>query len=78
MSEVKYRVCDIDGCNNRTEESQFKTNVIFHTDQTEGRSTEPYFSSHVLDICLSCKNKILETKKYIQGHGAQGHNTYTL
>lgn len=78
MAEVKYRVCDIDGCENQTNEEPFKTNVIFHTDQTEGRSTKPYFSFHTLDICLGCKNKILKTKKYIQGWGAQGHNTYKI
>jgi len=49
--------------------------IIFTTDQTEGRSRKPYLSMEELDICEKCMNKILKGN-YLFGSGAQGYNEY--
>lgn len=49
--------------------------VIFHTEQTEGRSCGPYLSNESLEICETCYQKVLDGN-YIHAHGAQGHNKY--
>ena len=71
--------CDIKDCKNTWE---FKENyrkaemqVIFHTEQTEGRCTEPYFQLLKLDMCGECGEKVMTSKRYLEAHGAQGHNT---
>lgn len=46
--------------------------VMFFSDQTEGRSCEPYISQEVIDVCDSCIKKIIRVK----GYGVQGHNNY--
>lgn len=48
--------------------------VVFHTDQTEGRSCEPYISNQNMDVCNDCCLKILK----VSGMGAQGCNTYSI
>jgi len=49
--------------------------VIFTTDQTEGRSIEPHLSMEKIDICKSCLNKVVQGN-YLWGYGAQGYNKY--
>ena len=49
--------------------------VIFLTEQTEGRGIEPYLSNETFDICKTCLQKRLEGKS-IYGNGAQGYNNY--
>ena len=68
--------CDIDGCNNPAKHKEFGLQVIFTTDQTEGRSCDPYLSHVVIDLCHGCMTNILKYGKYIFAHGAMGHNTY--
>lgn len=70
-------VIECDVCKEKvcTTVDSIKMQIVFTTEQTEGRSTKPYFSSHNLDLCEKCLNKAL-TGNYIFGHGAQGHNTY--
>ena len=51
--------------------------VIFTTEQTEGRSTKPYLSMQKVDLCDKCKAFILEGH-YVFGSGAQGHNDYHI
>lgn len=77
MAEVRYNVCDISGCTTQTEES-IKVTVIFDTEQTEGRRVEPYLALETLDICPECKQKMIDSGKFIQASGAQGYNTYIL
>ena len=48
--------------------------VIFHTDQTEGRSCSPYISKEKLDLCNECTKRIL----MLDGWGAQGVNSYAI
>lgn len=49
--------------------------VIFTTDQTEGRSREPYLSMERVDLCDECYAKVLDGNGLF-GSGAQGHNQY--
>ncbi len=67
--------CDIEKCNNDFLVETKDIQVIFTTDQTEGRSCTPYLSNEKVDICVDCLIKVLEGN-YIWANGAQGHNTY--
>lgn len=69
--------CDIKDCENNPQKKGFKIQVIFTTDQTEGRSCEPYLSDETIDICKSCLDKVLKGN-YIFASGAMGYNTYIL
>lgn len=73
--------CDIDGCDNDVPENNrgIRMDVIFTTEQTEGRGVEPYISKTTsLDICKSCLGRVVKSGKYIRAHGAQGYNTYEI
>lgn len=65
--------CDI--CFKEKEIENRVIQVIFTTEQTEGRSCEPYLSPQKIDICKECLDKVLKGN-YIWGHGAQGNNSY--
>jgi len=70
--------CDIAGCTVDNIQAQLKLlniEIIFITDQTEGRSTKPYLSNETMDICSACMDKRLSGES-IWGHGAQGSNTF--
>jgi ribosomal protein L37AE/L43A len=69
--------CDIDKCENSANHKGLSIQVIFTTEQTEGRNTKPHLSNEKIDICQSCLDKVLEGN-YIFGAGAMGHNCYTL
>lgn len=69
---VQY-FCDV--CRNEANKlTEIKYPVIFHTEQTEGRSCSPYISTQLLECCDSCINKILR----LHGWGAQGDNDYKI
>lgn len=67
--------CDIDDCKSDADVTEERLQVIFTTDQTEGRGTEPYLSNEGVDLCEKCLKKVLKGN-YIFAHGAQGHNTF--
>jgi len=48
--------------------------MIFLTDQTEGRPTEPYIYQQKIDVCNECLEKIIKIRAY----GAMGNNTYMI
>lgn len=77
VTEIK---CDINGCGNNVEDENVdkEMDVIFTTEQTEGRSREPYLSRVDIDICGSCLDTILSGGIYIKAAGAMGHNKYTI
>lgn len=77
MKQTKY-FCDIKECENETMEEKKHMQVIFTTDQTEGRSRDPYLSLEEFHICDPCLKKVIKSGKYIVGSGAQGYNTYVL
>jgi len=80
MKEEKY-TCDIEECKSECSNKSLPTinqvsiQVIFTTDQTEGRSCSPYLDMKKVDICKSCMAKVLQGN-YIWAHGANGYNSY--
>lgn len=74
MKEVIENVyCDI--CHKKA--TTHKTlQVIFTTEQTEGRSCKPYLSfPEELDLCDDCLGEIMKGN-YVFGSGTQGYNDY--
>lgn len=53
----------------------YKMQVIFTTEQDEGRSSDPYFANEEIDICDECKERAL-CGHYVFARGAQGYNEY--
>lgn len=69
--EIEKCICDV--CKKEVEKiTTVNYPVIFHTDQTEGRSCSPYISQEKLDLCNECTERIL----MLDGWGAQGVNSY--
>jgi hypothetical protein len=66
-------ICDICKTENSNCE-QIKYPVLFFTEQTEGKTCDPYISCETIDCCPGCKNKILK----VVAHGAQGINRYQI
>ena len=65
--------CDICGAEcDKVKEINYP--VIFHTEQTEGRSCAPYISNTKIDVCTECCKKILK----LSATGAQGYNHYEM
>lgn len=67
--------CDIKGCTEKAFADPFSIQVIFHTEQTEGRGTNSYLFTEKIDLCTKCHKKILDGN-YVHAHGAMGHNEY--
>lgn len=51
--------------------------VIFLTEQNEGRSVKPYLDVVNIDLCNYCLDEILNGKP-VFATGAMGHNTYSI
>jgi hypothetical protein len=51
--------------------------VVFTTEQNEGRSVKPYLSGQSMHICTECENKLI-TRYPLIGCGAQGYNEYNF
>lgn len=66
--------CDICG-DLEIKEKQKSFQVIFTTEQNEGRSCEPYLEDARLDLCEQCRNRVLEGDA-IFAQGAMGYNNY--
>jgi hypothetical protein len=76
---MKKQIIECDICKVVSQKSfiEEKLPIIFHTEQNEGRSCEPYLEFLKLDVCANCYQKIL--KGYaIHAEGAQGYNSYYL
>lgn len=72
--EVKTYYCDV--CKERVNLNFFaKIPVIFVTEQTEGRPIKPYIDMATLDLCDTCKDRVLDGN-FIFAAGAQGYNRY--
>jgi hypothetical protein len=68
--------CDVKGCENEVHENEnlnMKIQVIFLTEQTEGRPISPHLCEIEIDICDVCLKKVLNGN-YLYATGAQGHN----
>ena len=74
MKNITY-ICDIRDCDNEAQNKDNAMQVIFTTEQTEGRSRDPHFSNVSVDLCEVCRNRALRGN-YIFAAGAQGSNQY--
>ena len=74
MKKIIEKVyCDI--CNEKATTHK-ALQVIFTTEQTEGRPCKPYLNfPKELDLCDNCLGKIMEGN-YVFASGAQGYNDY--
>jgi len=72
--KIKGRTCDI--CS-RLEAIPENIQVVFKTDQTEGRACSPYLDIVWMDICHTCINKIIEWNT-LYGVWAMGYNNYSF
>ena len=74
MKKIIEKVyCDI--CNEKATAHKV-LQVIFTTEQTEGRPCKPYLNfPNELDLCDDCLGKIMEGN-YVFASGAQGYNDY--
>lgn len=72
--------CCIDGCGREANISYLKIpmQVIFITEQTEGRGCGPYLDTKTMDLCAKCMNKIVEWGRYPIASGASGVYTYKI
>ena len=69
---IEQYFCDL--CGKQAEVEVLNYPVIFHTEQTEGRSTEPYIRNERIEACQECIKKVL----VLHGYGAQGLNRYEI
>jgi hypothetical protein len=72
MSSKTVVTCDV--CK-LSEATNTKMQIIFLTEQTEGRPTGAHFVIDELDICPSCL-KVALAGNYLFAEGAQGYNRY--
>ena len=73
--KVTITKCICDVCKKEVEKvTEVNYPVIFHTEQTEGRSCSQYISKEKLDLCDECAEKVL----VLHGWGAQGLNEYSI
>jgi hypothetical protein len=72
---MKKEIYSCDVCKTECKVQNQQLQVIFTTEQTEGRSIKPYLCMSKLDICNDCLDKVISGKA-IFAHGAQGYNTF--
>ena len=72
--EIYY--CDICGEESGApRKNEGNIQVIFTTEQDEGRVTKPYFETVLIDWCEQCRYKALQGNA-IFAEGAMGYNKY--
>jgi hypothetical protein len=74
MQKIIYK-CDVCGSDTKSIATGKDIQVIFTTEENEGRSIDPYLSIRKIDICKDCMQKVL-AGHYIYGEGAMGYNKY--
>lgn len=72
---MKREIITCDLCGRDKDVSTNKMEVIFETEQTEGRSSKPYIDTSTFDICSNCLGHVLKGN-YIFASGAMGYNKY--
>lgn len=73
MATITTHRCDV--CPRPADKLQQKVQVVFTTEQTEGRPITPHLEIVTLDLCDACLGRIVGGNP-IRAHGAQGSNTY--
>ncbi len=72
---MKKTVIRCDVCTKTGRRTDQKLQVIFTTEQNEGRTTEHYLSFEQLDICERCYSRVLAGESLF-AYGAMGFNKY--
>lgn len=73
MKKESY-YCDVCGSDIK-EQDKKSIQVIFTTEQTEGRCVDHHLSIESIHICAKCLRHIV-SGNYLYGSGAQGFNKY--
>lgn len=66
--------CDV--CREETTNEEINIQVIFTTEQNEGRCCKHHLCNEKLNLCDKCLNNVLYNGNYIYAKGAMGYNTY--
>lgn len=75
MEIIKTKtICDV--CYAETGNKKIDIQVIFTTEQNEGRCCKPHLCNEKLNLCNKCLNNVLDNGNYIYANGAMGYNTY--
>lgn len=75
MKQIVTKIyCDV--CKEETNNEEIDIQVIFTTEQNEGKPIPPHLCSEKLNICDRCMDRILIDGKYIYASGAMGSNIY--
>lgn len=75
MEIIKTKtICDV--CGAETGNKKIDIQVIFTTEQNEGRCCKPHLCNEKLNLCNKCLNNVLDKGNYIYANGAMGCNTY--
>lgn len=77
MATHRTYSCDINGCSDEVTHRLETLQVIFTTEQDEGRATAPYLGKESLDLCDHHFDRVLQGDA-IWAAGAMGHNIYTF
>jgi hypothetical protein len=74
---MKKEIINCDICKNEISKksNEKKIQVLFETEQTEGRGCKPYLELVEIDLCQDCYNLVL-SGRYIYASGAMGYNRY--
>ena len=75
--KIETYKCDIEDCDNTATFINERFQVIFRTEQTEGRPIKGSLSIQKLDICKNCYEKLISGMS-INAYGAQGFNKYYI
>lgn len=76
MSQTTTTNCDICAAAIiRPEKEPAKIQVVFNTEQTEGKYTTPHLYLQNMDICPECLQRLINEHPLIAS-GAQGYNRY--
>lgn len=77
MASTTLVTCDICKATISTpKKERDKIPVVFLTEQTEGRYTTPHITFETMDICDTCKQKLIADMPLV-AEGAQGYNRYS-
>ena len=76
MKQIITKIyCDV--CKKETKNEEIDIQVIFTTEQNEGKKCPPYLCNEKLNLCDDCIEKILNGN-YIFASGGMGCNTYSF
>jgi len=75
MKEI-IKKCDIENSKHCGTARTYEVDVVFSTEQNEGRTTSPYIDRVEIELCEACRNKMLTERIMPKAYGAMGFNHY--